>query len=216
MNKRMIAVVLAGGLVASAVIAGPATAAKKKKPKKPKPAVCQPYAPGELGAEKPTVVVTDAATAEAPVVQTVSLAESLGDARVISQIPEAGPLASSHDYFNVQVDTANPSAGLYVTFEFDENNDYDLWAYFADGTIAASSHGFQPALATQGQGDADISNTPTNHGGESTSSSENLVGIITPDCGGYTIETANWLGAGGDFEVKLWLGEGVTEPGAPE
>ena len=211
MNKRMIAVLLAGGLVASGMLAGPASAAKKKK----KPAVCKPVAPAEVGVDKPTIVVTDAATAEAPLVQAVSLAESVGDARLVDEIPAAGPLASSHDYFNVQVDTANPSAGLYVTFEFEMRRDYDLWAYFTDGTVAASSHGFQPLLDTAGT-NADLSNTSTNHGGESTATSENLVGIITPDCGGYTIETANWLGEGGDFEVKLWLGEGVTAAGAPE
>jgi hypothetical protein len=216
MNKRVCSIVLALGLVVSGVLAGPATAAKKKKPKKPaKPAACAAYTPGELGADKPTVVVTDAATAEAPVLQKVSLAESLGDADLIGELPDEGPLAPSQDYFNVQVDTSLPSAGLYVTFEFAEHRDYDLWAYFSDGTIAASSHGFQPGLQTQGT-QADFSNTATNHAGESNADSENIVGVITPDCGGYTIETANWLGEGGDFEVKLWLGEGKTEAGAPE
>ncbi len=186
--------------MASAFVAGPATAAKKG---------CKPMTPAEVGAEKPTVVVTDKATAEAPVVQTVNLDPSVADARLISNIPEEGPLAPSRDYFNVQVDTKLRSAGLYVTFEFDEHHDYDLWAYFSDGTGAASAHGFQPALGTP------LGNTDSNHGGESTSSSENLVGIITKDCGGYTIETANWLGIGGEFEVKLWLGEGKTAPGVP-
>lgn len=213
MNKRVCSIVLALGLVVSGVIAGPATAAKKKKPKKP--AACAAYTPGELGADKPTVVLTDAATAEAPVVQKVSLAESVADADLIGGLPDEGPLASSHDYFNVQVDTKLASAGLYATFEFAEHRDYDLWAYFSDGTVAASSHGFQPALGTQGT-QADISNTATNHAGESKPDSENLVGVITPDCGGYTIEAANWLGEGGDFEIKLWLGEGVTDAGAPE
>jgi len=212
MNKRLCSVVLALGLVASGAIAGPAVA-KKKKPKKP--AACAAVTPAEAGKDKPTVVVTDAATADAPVVQKVSLDESVADADLIGELPDAGPLASSHDYFNVQVDTNLPSAGLYATFQFAEHRDYDLWAYFSDGKVAASSHGFQPALPTKGT-QADISNTATNHGGESKSNSENLVGIITPDCGGYTIETANWLGEGGDLEVKLWLGEGVTEPGAPE
>ncbi|MDQ3951818.1 MAG: hypothetical protein M3279_02465 [Actinomycetota bacterium] len=216
MNKRIFSIVLALGLVVSGVLAGPATAAKKKKPKKP--AACKPYVAGEMGAEKPTVVVTDAHTAEAPLVQKVNLDMSLGDARLLSQIPETGPLAASRDYFNVQVDTKLPSAGLYVTFEFDEYRDYDLWAYFSDGMGAASSHGFQPLIDTKGQSVAgfDPSNTTTNHGGESTATSENLVGIITPDCGGYTIETANWLGEGGEFEIKVWLGEGKTEPGVPE
>lgn len=213
MNKRTCSIVLALGLVVSGLLAGPATAAKKKKPKKPP--VCAPVTPAEVGAEAPTVVVTDAHTAEAPLLQAVTLDASVADADLIGQVPDEGLLASSHSYFNVQVDSAAKTAGLYVTFEFPEHRDYDLWAYFSDGTVAASSHGFQPALATHGT-QADISNTATNHGGESTATSENLVGIITNDCGGYTIETANWLGEGGDFEVKMWLGEGVTEAGAPE
>lgn len=210
MNKRTCSLVLALGLVVSGSLVGPATA-KKKKPRKPP--VCAAYEPGELGADKPTVVLTDAATAEAPVVQTVTLDPSAADADLAGAALEA-----SYDYFNVQVDTNLPSAGLYATFEFGSHQDYDLWAYFSDGTGAASSHGFQPLIELAGQEVQGIepANTNSNHGGESTATSENLVGIITPDCGGYTIETANWLGQGGELEVKLWLGEGKTEPGVPE
>lgn len=204
MNKRTCSIVLALGLVVSGVLAGPATAGKKKK-------ACKPITPAAAGAEKDTVVVTDSHTADAPLIQSVHLAESVADADIFG----TGALSPAQEYFNVQVDSAAKTAGLYVTFEFQEHRDYDLWAYFADDTVAASSHGFQPLLASKGT-QADLSNTATNHGGESTPSSENLVGIITNDCGGYTIETANWLGEGGDFEIKLWLGEGVTAAGAPE
>ena len=209
MNKRTCSIVLALGLVSSGLLAGPATAAKKKAK------ACKAMTPAAAGAEAPTVVVTDSHTADAPLLQPVTLAESVGDADLIGEVPDEGPLASSHSYFNVQVDSKAKTAGLYVTFEFPEHRDYDLWAYFSDGTVAASSHGFQPGLATAAT-PADLSNTATNHAGESTPTSENLIGVITNDCGGYTIETANWLGEGGDFEVKLWLGEGVTAAGAPE
>ncbi|MDQ3915808.1 MAG: hypothetical protein M3323_10860 [Actinomycetota bacterium] len=218
MNKRIVAVVIAGGLVVSAVVAGPATAAKKKKPKKPP--VCATYAPGEMGAEAPTVVVTDAHTAEAPLVHEFSIDlnvdEGLSDF-VNSVRPGTVPHSTPHERVNVQVDSAAATAGLYVTWEFDTHRDYDLWAYNADGTAAASSHGFQPLIATQGQsGAADQSNTSSNHGGESTATSENLVGVITPDCGGYTLDMASYFAEGGDFELKIWLGEGKTEPGVPE
>jgi hypothetical protein len=129
----------------------------------------------------------------------------------------AGAGETPRAIFNVQVDSALESAGLYVTFEFDSHRDYDLYGYFPDGKVAASSHGFQPAMETNDlPDDVDQSNTDSNHGGESTATSENLVGIITPDCGGYTLEFSSYLAEGGDFEVKLWLGEGVTVPGAPE
>lgn len=221
MNKRIISVVLAGGLVASAVIAGPATAAKKKKkPRTPKPAVCQPYTPGEAGAEAPTIVVTDAHTAEAPLTHAFSLDANVDEGMrgLIQEFTGRGHElgAAPHEYVNVQVDSAAASAGLYVTWEFETHRDYDLWAWFADGTEAASSHGFQPLLATQGQpGNADQSNTAANHAGDSKETSENLVGVITPDCGGYTLDMATYLGEGGDFELKIWLGEGKTEAGLP-
>lgn len=216
MNKRICSVVLALGLVVSGVVAGPATAAKKKK--KPKPAACAPYTPGELGAEADTVVVTDAHTAEAPLTYAFSLDANVDEGlRDIIGVEQLGGTPRAH--VNVQVDSAGPEAGLYVTWEFGERQDYDLWAYFADGTGAASSHGFQPLIETRGTEVplyGEPANTTSNHGGESTVSSESLVGIITPDCGGYTLDMANYLGTGGDFELKVWLGEGTIAPGVPE
>ncbi|HEV2756682.1 MAG TPA: hypothetical protein VG318_13010 [Actinomycetota bacterium] len=208
MNKRMFAVVLAGGLVASAVIAGPATAAKKKKPKPkpPAPAVCQPYTPGELGTDKPTVVVTDAATEAAPVEQKVTMAMSLAN---YDPGANTGPFAISSDFFNVQVDTANPEAGLYAYLEFPERHDYDLDLHYADGSYAARSHDGNTLLGVQDLGQNG------GHAGEATNKSEKIVGVRTPDCAGYTVETQNWFGQGGEFTVKLWLGEIKNDPLAP-
>lgn len=205
MNKRTCSIVLALGLVVSGSIAGPATAAKKK------PKACTAFQPGELGAEAETIVATDAHTAEAPLTHAFNLGpavdEGVGEA--------AGNDLTPHHYVNVQVDSKAKTAGLYVTWEFQTNQDYDLWAYTADGMEAGASHGFQPLIATAGQpAPADQSNTGSNHGGESTATSENIVGLITSDCGGYTLDMATFLGQGGDFELKVWLGEGTTEPGA--
>ncbi|MDQ3982338.1 MAG: hypothetical protein M3271_06610 [Actinomycetota bacterium] len=205
MNKRICSIVLAGGLVASAVLAAPATAAKPKK--------CKPYVAGEMGAEAETVVVKDAHTAEAPLTHAFNLGpafdEGIGAA--------VGQDMTPHYNLNVQVDPKAKTTGLYVTWEFQTHRDYDLWAYNADGTAAASSHGFQPLIDTKGQPPpADQSNTASNHGGESTATSENLIGIITQDCGGYTLDMTTYFGEGGDFELKVWLGEGTTAPGVPE
>ena len=112
----------------------------------------------------------------------------------------------------MQVDSANPEAGLYATLEFPARRDYDLWLRHPSGSEAASSHGFNPAIEAKGPDTFDPSNTASNHGGESTSSSENLIGIKTADCGGWTIDVQNWLGEGGEFEVKLWLGEAKNDP----
>lgn len=206
MTKRTISVVVMSALLASLVVlpAGDAVAKKKKK----KAPVCAAYVPGEMGAEAEHVVVTDAHTAETPLAYPISL-----DPHFQEGIGSDAPAAN----VNVQVDSAAASAGLYVTFEFQSHRDYDLWAYFPDGSGAASAHGFQPLIDTKGApGPADQSNTASNHAGESTAESENLIGVITPDCGGYTVQATNYFGEGGDFELKLWLGEGKTEPGVPE
>lgn len=192
----------------------------KKSPKPGKPsAACAPLKPATAGAEAPSVTLTDSATAEKPFVQPLTLEqrvdEGLGDALGAPGSTPAAPAS-----VNVQVDTNSKApVGLYATFEFPEYRDYDLWAYFpgTENEEAASSHGFQPAIETQGAPAVgpvglDNSNTATNHGGESTATSENLVGILTPDCGGYTISAYNYLGEGGDMELKLWLGEVKYDP----
>jgi hypothetical protein len=206
MNKKVFSVLVTGALLAMVVAlpAGDALAKKKKK----KPAACAAYQPGEQGAGQPTVVVTDAHTAEAPLAHPITLGPDF-DEGIVGDAPNA--------IVNVQVDSDTPTAGLYVTWEFQTHRDYDLWAYFPDGGGAASAHGFQPLMETKGlPAQADQSNTASNHGGESTATSENLVGIITPDCSGYTLEGSTYFGEGGDFELMIWLGEGTTEPGVPE
>ena len=210
MTKRTLSALITGSLMVG-LIALPAAEAATKKKKKPKPPVCTTYVPGELGTGAETFTVTDTHTAEAPLLVPITLAPAFDEG--ILEIVGAGETPRA--YFNVQVDSAAASAGLYATFEFQTHRDYDFWAYFADGSAAASAHGFQPMIDTQGT-PADQSNTASNHAGESTATSENLVGVITPDCGGYTLEASNYFGEGGDFEITLWLGEGVTAPGVSE
>ena len=201
MKKSLVVMVMAA-LVASAFVA-PAADAKKKKKKKP--AVCAALTPAPLGAEAETVTITDAATAEAPSEIPVSLDMSLGDADLVGEIPVA-PFEPTYQWVNVQVDSSAVDAGLYFTFEFPERRDYDLFVRHNDNSEAASSHGFNTAIETP------FNNTDTNHAGESTTHSESIVGLRTSDCGGYTLEIANWLGEGGDMVLKAWLGDSVTDP----
>lgn len=173
---------------------------KKKGHKKP-PVGCAAFTPGEAGKDQPTVTLTDAATEEAPVEQTVTLEQSTADLQV-------GDPSST--YFNIQVDSAAADAGLYAHIEFPTRRDYDLNLLHPDGSYAARSRGFNtvdPAhdgtlLSAEG------------HGGDSTDHSETLVGIKTADCGGWTLQVQNWLGEGGDFAVQLWLGEAQNDPQA--
>ena len=195
--KKSLVVMIMAALVASAFVAPIADAKKKKKPK-----ACAALAVGELGAEAETIVVTDAATAEKPAINAFALGPNFTEGAEA----EAGMDNTPAYYVNVQVDSAAAAAGLYATWEFPTRRDYDLWARYPDGSEAASSHGFNPALETP------FNNTATNHAGESTATSENIVGLTTNDCGGYTFQLKNYFGEGGDFELKLWLGEGTTDP----
>ena len=188
----------------------------KKSPKPGKPsAACAPLTPAAAGAEAPSVTLTDAATADKPLVQPLTL-EQRFDEGIPAAIGAPGSSEAAPASVNVLVDTASKGPiGLYATLEFPERRDYDLFAYWpgTENEEAASSHGFQPLIETQGApGPADQSNTGTNYGGESHVDSENLVGILTPDCGGYTISAYTYLGEGGDMELKLWLGEAKYNP----
>jgi len=184
-------------LVLGAFAATPADAKKKKK----KAAVCAPYQPGEKGTDKPTIKITEAATEAAPLVQPVSLTGSYSEGLV----DEPGS-----DAFNVQVDSAAKEVGLYVLFEFPARRDYDLELLYPDGSYAARSHDFNVLYSPD-------PHTYSNegHAGESSDTYEKIVGVRTSDCGAYTVEALNWLGEGGDFEIKLWLGEIKNDPLAP-
>lgn len=174
----------------------------KKKKKRRKVRQCGAFKPGEAGADKPMVKVTDAATEEEPVEQTVELDMSLADV-----VPSQAGGEPSTEHFNIQVDSKAKEAGLYVLIEFPTRRDYDLNLLHTDGSYAARSRGFNTVVETP--------LSTTGHGGESTPSSEKLVGIKTSDCGGWTLEVANYLGEGGEFDIKLWLGEAETDPQAP-
>lgn len=183
----------------------------KKSPKTGKPgAACTSFTPGEAGKEKPTVTVTDAATEDKPLEQTVVLDASVADAT-------QGLTASSHDAFNFVIDSNSPDAGLYALIEFPARNDYDLNMMYTDGSYAARSHAWNTVI--------ELNDTPlppvfpngiskTGHGGASTATSEKLVGIKVDDCSGWTMDVANYLGQGGEMTVKLWLGDANIDPKA--
>ncbi|HVF52091.1 MAG TPA: hypothetical protein VNC78_00625 [Actinomycetota bacterium] len=207
MSRKAIALCVLVGVLVAAMGAPPASAKKKKKPKPP--AACPTFTPGELGADAPTVVLTDAATEAAPVTQTVTLDMSIAD------LDQTGTTEPSRAYFNVQVDTALPDAGLHMHMEFPTNRDYDLWVrYPGDSSAAASSHEFN-TIFLPGVGYPPGVPTNGSHGNASSATSEAIVGVKTPDCGGYTIEVENWLGEGGDLDLALYLGEATIDPLAP-
>lgn len=201
---RTLSVIASAALIVGAFAVGPADAKKKKK-KPPVPAACAAYTPGEAGAEAETSVVTDAATAEAPVV--VELEAGAGFTSLSFQ--GQGYDETTSVFHNIQVDTANPTAGLYAKVEFTSMHDYDFYMTYAEGGTAASSGDFQ-VLPGEGIGSGE-----PDGGWEAGNDYESVLGIITPDCAGYTAEIVSFLTNGGPVTLSLWLGEEVVEPTPP-
>ena len=185
---RTFAVVAAASLVVGVFVAGPADAKKKKK--KPAPA-CAAFTPTDVGADAPIAVVTDAATEAAPLEVTLAGQPGIGVGGVFED-------AIGHAYQNVQVDSALPSANLFIRLEMPEFEDYDLYAYDAAGAEAGRAAGFNPEPTVYND---------TEGGGHTEKGAEVIDGITTTDCDGYTIDAASASAMGGDLTLKLWLGQ---------
>lgn len=177
---------------------------KCKKQNKNKPSGCETFEPGERGAEAPLLEIDDSATEEAPLEQTVTLDESLSD---VNPGPLPAPFEATTDVFNVQIKTEKEDVGLYALFEFPTRRDYDIDMFHTDGSYAARARGFNTA--------AETGLFSPGHGGEYGHNYEKLLGIRTSNCGGWTMEASNHLGEGGEFTIKLWLGEPETDPLPP-
>jgi hypothetical protein len=190
---RTLAVLASAGMIVGAFAAGPAEAAKKKK----KPPVCAPFAGSEKAGEAELVTVTDAATAEAPVVVEIETGPGVGMGRPGSTFEGVVPTGdlTSESFVNVQVDSAATSAGLYATIEFEPQWDYDLYLDDSEGTEVAHSAGFFNQSSAAGAV------------GESAIGSENIKGLETSDCGGYSTAVVGATTVGGPVTLKLWLGE---------
>ncbi|HEX2293692.1 MAG TPA: hypothetical protein VHN37_00090, partial [Actinomycetota bacterium] len=190
----------------------PADAKKKKKPKTPPPPpACAPFAPGDLGKDAQTTVVTDAATAEAPVVVDLTTAPGLGnDLGAPGIVGQSSVYDETSSVFqNIQVDTANPSAGLYAKVEFEDRHDYDLYLLYQDGATAANSGDFNVA-PNEGLGGGSPEGA-----WEAGTNYESVLGINTADCAGYTAEIVSYLTTGGAVKLSVWLGDAIAEPEPP-
>lgn len=177
---KVLSVLASAGLLVGAFAAGPADAAKKKK----KALACDAFTPGvEDAAEAEVVKITPKATEEKPVVIEFEHAGSL---------PFVAP---DHQWFNVQVYSSTPSAGLWIKDEFSDRHDIDLYLYNAAGEEVALSGGFNTVPEAH---DSD---------GNATTNSEQIPGYPAAQCEGYTIESAGYLTPGTDATLSIWLGE---------
>lgn len=177
-------------------------------PTPPPAAGCAPYVPGEDGAEAgETIKVTDKATADAPVEVTVDAPEGHGNDLGL------GAYDGTQSVFrNLQIDSAAAEAGLYLTYEFPLGEDHDIYLNYASGNEAAHSGGFNPVPVPVAFGCCD----GTGAGGHATQTSENLEGIRSKDCQGYTLRLSSFISPGGEMTLKLWLGEPTYDPPADE
>ncbi len=197
--KRSIVAICILSLVVAGLVASPAQAKKKKKPK-PVPA-CAPYVPGELGSGAETATLTDAHTADAPLVVELSSGPGLGFS---STDPGGDQGETSHVYYNVLVDTAAVDTGLYVRTEFMQLTEYDLFVRTADGTAAAYTAGAnQTPVPIPGPLGLD----GTGSGGHSEFGADQIDGLRSPDCTGYTVDVVSAITPGGPVSMSLWLGE---------
>lgn len=189
---RTLSVLASTALLLGAFAATPADAAKKKKKKKPP--VCAPWVPSEKAADAELIKVTDEATEEAPIEVEVETGPGVGSGRPGGTFGGA----TSEAFVNVQVDSKAPAAGLYTTIEFTPTWDYDLYLDDSTGTEVAHSAGFLNQSFTEGAA------------GESGIGSENLYGLETADCGGYTVDVLGATTPGETVILKLYLGEVQT------
>ena len=181
---------------------------KKKECKKgeaPSGDKCAAYVPGEQGAEAESLSITDAHTAEAPLEITIEQAMGLGGP-LIGGVP-VPPDGTSHVIKNLQVDSKEAEAGLFIRYLFPAYEDHDLYVNYPDGSEAAHVGGFNAVSAGPFDG--------TGSGGHSERGAEQIDGLRTPDCGGYTVDFSNYLGEGGEYIVQMWLGEIQNDPAAP-
>lgn len=180
-----------------------------KPPKPPKPSKkCPAFEPGEIGADAETVVVKDSATEAKPVEVVLETGPGLGTGSPgsIEGQPIPTDALMSHAYQNIQVDPKAKSTGLWVRAETPDNSDYDLFLYNPDGTEAAHAAGFNPEPAIS---------DGTGNGGHTEANAEQLDGIASADCQGFTADLSNATGFGGEVTLKLWLGDANYTPPAP-
>jgi hypothetical protein len=168
----------------------------KKKKKKGKSG-CPAMTPHEKGAEAETTVVTEEATEEKPIEVPITAPQGLF------------PATTGDVYHNIQVDTSGGEKGLFVRYEFPEYEDLDLYLYEAGNDEAvAQAAGFNQAPFVPGETDG------TGNGGHSEMGAEQVDGHPSADCAGFTAEMHSFLTEGGEYTLKIWLGEPGGEAAA--
>jgi hypothetical protein len=195
--RRSIAVMIATILASTALLALPADA--KKKPRKKGCPVFTPVEPvsnSEQTAEAleaEVVKVTDAATADTPVVLEYSHGPALWESATQT------PIHEDTVFFNIQVETKQGAPGLHVLQEWAKRppTDMDLYMYEGGEQVALSgSFNLYPMPSAQVPGHRT--------GGWGL---ESIPGFATYNCAGFTVESRAFRTPGEAMTLSLWLGE---------
>ena len=161
---------------------------------------CPKYKPGGNGVGKPIKIVTDARKATAPLAVTLQTQPGAGLSSA-TEGEETVPETVPHSYINVQVNTVRSSAKLFVRVEFPVTFDYDLFLRDSARFARAYAAGFNQVIVKND----DLGLDGTGHGGHSETGAEQIDGLVTADCFGYTVDIASGSTTGGPVTVKFWL-----------
>ena len=171
-------------------------------PLKTRSGKCRAFRPEGVDKSVKTTVVRDSATKREPKVVKIDTEMGAG---------VGGNAATetfiAHALRKVQVDTKKRFRGLYVRLEMPNGRDYDLYLYNRTGKTMAHAAGFNPAPAVYNDNE---------NGGHTEQTAEQINGIKTRDCVGYTADVATATGEGGQLTMKLWLGKVKYDPRAEE
>jgi hypothetical protein len=184
---RSLAVVAMAALALGAFSAAPASAKKK----------CGKFTAPDWAGDAETTVVTDKATADAPI--TIDLSTGPGAGFTSTDYPADETGSITHVFQNVIVDTNAKSANLFARIDYIPAFDYDLFLRFPAGPALAYEADFNPATAA---GPSGVGATESAHAEPGVSQ---IDGYPMADCTGYTVDVASSITPGGPVTLTIWL-----------
>lgn len=196
-SLRRIAVLASATMLLAAFVAGPADAKKRKRkpPSCPTATYAEPASPSESrpAADAKITTVTDAATAEAPVVVEYEHGPALWE--TASQTP----IQEDTLWFPIQIDSASPTTGLFVRLDWGIPSVSDIDLYLWDGTTGEQA-------AVSGATNAVPVNAPF-VAETGAMGYESISGFAAGDCSNYLVESRAFATTGEAMTLTLWLGE---------
>ncbi len=146
---------------------------------------CKNYKPPKQGRGEDTIYIDGAATPMDPLEIPVT-------------VPAVTPTDPVSLYRNLQVATTLPSSRLYVRYVFTPSDEHDLFVLDSKGRVRAAADGLN-------LGSVGPLSQPNDSGGRSELGAEQIDGLKTARCQGYTLDLRGVLSAGGTMMLKLWV-----------